>query len=271
MTVVCNNDDKYPQTDLASGGICHESSNPGNQIKHRPPRSAACPVHPSYPDLDPVGARGGCAGGWRRLRRVKVILLCAVLIGILAGALRAWSGGRRLAPPDLDQVWLVPAAVLPQLIVFQFPGTKHVFPDALAPTILVSSQILLLLFVVFNWNKPGFWMLGVGLALNLGVILLNGGLMPVSPETVARLAPNAPPDSWHIGERLGTGKDIVLALDQTRLWFLSDRFLLPDGVSTRAALSLGDILIALAAVWTLWYTAGNHEDREEIQSQRSLT
>jgi hypothetical protein len=197
-----------------------------------------------------------------------VILLYAILIGLPAGVLRAWSGGRRLTISDLDRVWLVPAAVLPQVIVFHLPATKHVIPDVLAPATLVSSQILLLVFVAFNRKKPGFWILGLGLALNLVVILLNGGLMPVSPETVARLAPNAPINSWHIGERLGTGKDIVLTLDQTRLWFLSDRFLLPDGASTRAALSMGDFLIALGASWMLW-SAGGNGDRLAYQSQRS--
>jgi hypothetical protein len=199
-----------------------------------------------------------------------VILLYAILIGLSAGALRARRGGRGLAVPDLDRVWLVPAAVLPQLIVFQFPGTKHGFPDALAPVILVSSQVLLLIFIVSNRNKPGFWMLGLGLGLNLAIILLNGGLMPISPETVARLAPNAPPDSWQIGERLGTGKDIVLMIEQTRLWFLSDRFLLPEGISSRAALSLGDILIVVGAIWTLWSTVGTKEDMMKYRSQRSL-
>jgi hypothetical protein len=271
VTADCNNDDKYQLTDLTSGGICHGRSYPGNQIKHRSPRSTTCPVHPSHSDPDPASARCRCAGGWWRLRRVTVILLYAILIGLLACALRGWSGGKRLAVPEYKWVWLLPAAVFPQLVVFQLPGTKHVFPDVLAPTILVGSQIVLLVFILVNRTKPGFLVLGVGLALNLAVILLNGGLMPISPETVARLAPNAPPDSWHIGERLGTGKDIVLALEQTRLWFLSDRFLLRDGIASQAALSLGDILIALGVVWTLWCTAGKKEDRVEYRSQRSMT
>jgi hypothetical protein len=270
VTADCNNDDKYQFTDLTSGGICHGRSYPGNQIKHWQPRSTTCPIHPSHSDPDSVSARRGRAGGWRRLRRITVILLYAILIGLLACALRGWSGGSRLAVPEFKWVWLLPAAVLPQLVAFQLPATKHHFPDALAPTILVGSQIVLLVFIVVNRSKPGFWLLGVGLALNLGVILLNGGLMPISPETVARMAPNAPADAWQIGERLGTGKDIVLTLEQTRLWFLSDRFLLPDGISTRAAVSAGDILIALGAIWTLWCTAGNQANRLEYGSQRSL-
>ena len=61
--------------------------------------------------------------------------------------------------------------------------------EDLAAAILVSSQVLLLVFAWFNRDQPGLWALDLGLALNLLVIVLNGGLMPISPETVARLAP----------------------------------------------------------------------------------
>ena len=72
--------------------------------------------------------------------------------------------------------------------------------------------------------------------------------MPISPENVSRLVPDAIPGSWQIGSRLGTGKDIVLAVDQTRLWWLSDRFLLPLP-GRDVAFSLGDVLIAAGAFY----------------------
>ena len=53
-----------------------------------------------------------------------------------------------------------------------------------------------------------------------------------------------------MGSRLGTGKDIVLAVDQTRLWWLSDRFLLPLP-GGYVAFSLGDVLIAVGAFFVL--------------------
>ncbi len=55
------------------------------------------------------------------------------------------------------------------------------------------------------------------LALNLLVIALNGELMPISPETVERLAQNISANAWHIGSRPGTGKDIVSTIAATRL------------------------------------------------------
>jgi hypothetical protein len=177
-----------------------------------------------------------------------LILLLAVAAGLLAGLLRARITGRRLQGPDLRLMWLVPVAFLPQFIVFGLP-TLQKLPDAVIAAILVSSQFLLLVFAWANRKHPGFWLLTLGLTLNLAVIALNGGFMPISPETVARLVPGAGPGDWQIGERLGTSKDLVLPYSSMRLGWLSDRFLLPDWFSYRVAFSLGDILIAAGSFW----------------------
>ncbi len=185
-----------------------------------------------------------------------MILLLAVIAGLLAGLARTWHGGRPLSPLNLRLIWLVPLAFLPQWLAFFLPATRESVPDDLAAAILVNSQILLLVFVWFNRQQPGFWAMGLGLACNLLVIALNGGLMPISPDTVARLASDATSEGWQVGHRLGTGKDVVLPVAATRLWWLSDRFLLPAWFPYRAAFSAGDVLIAGGAFWLLWALGG---------------
>ncbi len=186
-----------------------------------------------------------------------MILLVAILAGLLAGQARAWLGGRGLSPPSLRLVWLVPLAFLPQWLCFYLPATRRLIAGDLAAAALVGSQAILLVFAWFNRRQAGFWALGLGLALNLLVIALNGGLMPISPETVARLAPDAPPGTWQIGGRLGTGKDLVLPVAAMCLPWLSDRFLLPGWLPYRVAFSLGDVLIAFGAFWLLWTLGGD--------------
>lgn len=187
-----------------------------------------------------------------------MILLLAVIFGLLAGLLRAWCGGRRLASPHLRLAWLVLVAFIPQWFTFYLPAIRELLADHLVAVSLVSSQILLLVFAWFNRDQPGFWVLACGLALNLLVIVSNSGLMPISPETAAWLMPDAPPDTWQVGDRLGATKDIILPITATRLWWLSDRFLLSVW-SCRIAFSLGDVLIAGGAFWLLWTLGGGRQ------------
>jgi hypothetical protein len=188
-----------------------------------------------------------------------LILLLAIIVGLLAGLVRAWAGGRRLAAPSLKLIWVIPLAFLPQFFAFQLPASRANFPDQWIPVALIGSQILLLFFAAINLRQPGMWLMGLGLLLNLSVITLNGGWMPISPDTVMRLAPNAPAGSWGIGERLGVTKDKVLPVSETQLWFLSDRFVVPNWTHTHIAFSMGDVLIALGAIWFFWSLGGPGE------------
>ena len=186
-----------------------------------------------------------------------MILLLAIIVGLLAGLVRAWASGRRLAAPDLKLIWVVPLAFLPQFFAFLLPSTRANFPDQWIPIALIGSQFLLVIFAAVNLRQPGVWLLGLGLMLNFSVIISNGGWMPISPETVMRLAPDAPSNSWAVGERLGVTKDKVLLAPETQLWTLSDRFILPNWTQYHLVFSIGDVLIALGAIWFLWSLGGH--------------
>lgn len=181
-----------------------------------------------------------------------MILLSALLFGLLAGSFRAKVRGLQPTYPNLRWPWLVGIAFIPQFLAFHLESSREVCPDWLASGALVGSQVVLLVFAWANRKLPGFCLLGVGLCLNFLVIVLNGGLMPISPATVAKLAPGAPIESWQTGQRLWAGKDIVLPIVDTHLWILSDHLLLPSWFPYQVAFSMGDILIALGAFWALW-------------------
>lgn len=177
-----------------------------------------------------------------------MILITAVLIGLLIGIFRAVMSKQRIEIPEIQLLWLVPIAFLPQFIAFFLRATREWMPDNLAIISLLISQALLMGFVWKNRNQPGFWLLGLGLGLNLLVIASNGGFMPISPNTVQNLIPDAPAGSWEIGNRLGNGKDIVLPNSEMNFWWLSDRYLTPNWFQNRVAFSVGDVMIALGTI-----------------------
>lgn len=185
-----------------------------------------------------------------------MILLLGVLAGFVAGWLRAKIHQRLYQFPTIHGGWLVWLALLPQILTFYLPATGQFVPDVIARAILVMSQALLLVFAWRNRHSVAFWVMGVGLGMNLVAIVANGGLMPISPETLHRLVPQQPIEFWPIGERLAGTKDIILAQDAIRLPWFVDRFTTPAWYPQATAFSLGDILLAVGVFLLLWQAGG---------------
>ena len=190
-----------------------------------------------------------------------MILLLAIIAGLVAGIARARLGGRDFTAPNIKSGWLILIAVIPQMFSFHLPGLSEATSEKVTEGVLVCSQIILLLFVWANRTLPGFGALGIGLVLNFLVIIANGGLMPISPETVRLISPDAVITFSDFGTRLGSSKDVLLAAENTKLWLLSDILVLPPWIPYRVAFSIGDIFIALGAFWLLWV----HGNIDEVQ------
>ena len=179
-----------------------------------------------------------------------MILLAALVLGLLAGwGLARWQR-RPYQAPDLKHLWLIPAAFAPQLLVAYLPSAHELVPAAAAAWILPLSLAIFLVFVWLNRRVAGMPVLMIGLAMNLAVIAANGGWMPISPETASHLPGGSAPEAAIPGTRV-SDKDILLQPEDTRLGFLSDRFLLPEWMGYPVAFSLGDTLVAAGAFWLL--------------------
>ncbi len=180
-----------------------------------------------------------------------MILILGIAVGWLTGLIRSQITGKPFRVPELSQIWLVLVAVIPQLLIFQIPYTAGWFSDTAAAAVLVVSQLLLLVFIWINRDLTGIRILGLGLILNLLVITLNGGLMPIAQETAQALYPEIPLSTWQLGSRPGWSKNILLRPEDTRLAWLSDSILLPEWFPWTRALSPGDLFIVLGVFWLL--------------------
>lgn len=196
-----------------------------------------------------------------------MVLILGLAAGWLFGLIRSRITRRPYRVPELTQIWLVLIAVIPQLLVFQIPYTAGRFSDTAAASVLVASQLLLLVFIWFNWDKIGIRILGIGLLLNLLVIILNSGLMPMAPKTAGALFPEVPLSAWQIGSRPGRSKNILLPPEDTRLAWLSDVILLPEWFPWTRALSPGDLFIVLGVFWLLAIESSDHPTLPESTSK----
>jgi hypothetical protein len=199
-----------------------------------------------------------------------MILLLAVAAGWLAGLARAGIQKKPYREPELSWLGLVILAVAPQLLVFHINATAGWFSDRWAAVILVGSQLALLAFVWKNRQLTGVKIFGLGLVLNLLVISLNGGLMPLAPETAGILFPEMPASTWVTGLRPGRSKNIILPLKDTRLAFLADAILLPVWFPWTRALSAGDLLIALGIFWLLAVEAPNNPGPDQGKRDQTI-
>jgi len=176
-------------------------------------------------------------------------LVAAAVCGVTAGFLRAAMRQRRLTIQEFRWRWLIGLSVLLLIAV-----TCIRLPDPIVSAALLLSQGAPLVFACLNRRQPGLWLVGLGLALNLLVISLNGGLMPISPETIQALG--LPPESWAVEQRLGMSKDVVRSISDTRLWLLSDWLVSPAWLPSQGAFSIGDVIIGAGLFWVLWSAAG---------------
>jgi Family of unknown function (DUF5317) len=126
---------------------------------------------------------------------------------------------------------LVAAVALRYVVVFsplsRVEGAQYVYAASLAIIVLWTVWHLRLL--------PGVWLVTLGGALNLIVVLANGGRMPVDATLAARQLGGILAQRGHIGQYTLMGQD-------THLGFLGDWLSLGP---LPEAYSPGDVLIAM--------------------------
>lgn len=155
-------------------------------------------------------------------------------------------GGRftTLASLHMRGAWLVALALLVQVLAISVLVRP---PHLLAATLHVSSYCFAAAFLWINRRVRGLPLAAAGGALNLLAIGANGGTMPATASALQ--AAGIRGDGVHF-----SNSDAVA---HPRLGFLGDVFAVPASLGPLAnVFSLGDVALALGAVWLLHAAAG---------------
>jgi len=178
---------------------------------------------------------------------ILIGLFLALLLGLMA------LGGRAsdLTHVQLRWGWLAPVAFLMQAYLIFFPAERA--GDVLAPRslLLLASHVLLFVVIWQNRHLSGIKVIGLGLLLNFVVMIVNGGFMPITPETLVRIGYDGNASQLETGYIVGRTKNVVVEPGEATLWFLSDVMVIPRPFPIPTALSVGDLLIVMGVFFFL--------------------
>ena len=158
---------------------------------------------------------------------------------LFVGASKLNSVAANMATIKIKSRWLIILALFLQRMPFALSAPSS-FVE-LKKALLVLSYVLLLWALSHNLHLWSMRILLLGTVLNFAAIVANGGLMPVSPE-VRLQAGMTPIGQPGFGKVLPEGTGVLLLVDQTNLWFLSDT--IPISL-VGGVFSPGDVVIAV--------------------------
>jgi hypothetical protein len=113
----------------------------------------------------------------------------------------------------------------------------------------------------------GTWIIVVGLCANLAAVLANGGLMPISVDTVEAAVGEERAAEYEAGAWIPGSKDVLLESGEGRLMALGDRIVVRFAGGGMAA-SAGDVVIAagmLALIGEAVAVRALRSRREEVE------
>ena len=179
------------------------------------------------------------------------MILIALCLALLLGLILVGGRVSNLASVNVKWGWLAPVAFLMQAYLIFFPAERA--GDVLAPRslLLVASHVLLFVVIWKNRHLSGIKVIGLGLLLNFVVMIVNGGFMPITPETLVRIGYDGNTSQLETGYIVGRTKNVVVEPGEATLWFLSDIMVMPRPFPIPTALSVGDLLIVMGVFFFL--------------------
>ncbi|MDO8670378.1 MAG: DUF5317 family protein [Dehalococcoidia bacterium] len=173
-----------------------------------------------------------------------MIFFLALAIALPLAVIR---GGRpaEMSSVRFRLVWLIFVALGFQVAVVYLPWFQAAGRYEFPAVIIIISYVMALAWVIANQQLGGIRLIGLGLLLNLVVIVANGGFMPISPEAANDMGLLSQGLAYETGTRVASSKDILLEPESTTLWALSDIFVPGRYIPVRTIFSIGDAIAAV--------------------------
>ena len=164
-----------------------------------------------------------------------MIVLVLTAIGV-ATALFTRERVRRLATLHVEGLWLVWAAFVSQVLLFEVVG--YYIPVVATNVLHLVTYALCAAFLYRNRHLPGSWIIAAGAASNLAAIVANGGTMPANADAWVK-AGLPEPTAF---ENSSFATDANLAM-------LGDIFYIPAKWPLSNVFSVGDVLIVIGGTY----------------------
>lgn len=169
------------------------------------------------------------------------MLTSSVLLGVVVGLLRGGSL-KGLAALRVRLWWVLLLAFLAKFLLVKAGAGGVSWAGVLEPYVNSGVYAASLSVLLLNSSLPWLKLILVGTLLNMAVVMLNGGRMPVSEEALASLG------KYHSIEALRQGLDVTHTFmdASTVAGFLGDWITVP--IPLPSVVSVGDLVVSLGAV-----------------------
>lgn len=143
-----------------------------------------------------------------------------------------------------------------QLVIFALAAYIESIENTFPYWLMVFYSTLLILGWL-NRHIPGFYLMMLGILLNMIVMTANGGKMPVSVDAAVMINP-------HSLDMLYEAIKHMPMDENTRLWFLGDIIPLLPPYPNHQVISLGDVLLNVGGFIFVWKTMFMYRRKKNI-------
>jgi len=187
-----------------------------------------------------------------------IIVVISIVIAVIVN-----KGLRGIEHKKVEQFYLILLGFAIQLVIFsqKFSYSKLNF---LTPILYIYSLLILLIFMVLNFQYKGIKIAGIGFLSNLAAIVSNGGYMP---QDLPKIELVWGMEKAELLKQTGHLNNGIVMSSNTHLNFLSDVIAIPKLKFLMGVYSIGDAIITIGITIFIFEFLKFEKNQEEIDEE----